>query len=107
LRFLLDPTITPDNALMGRREFASTDWDGERRDRAFGEERADRRHYAGDSVRRLRDAGFEELGAAIKRFVEAPPHVDAGWYRSVGLEAWREAREALIRGDADALLPPI
>jgi hypothetical protein len=60
LRYLLDPRVTPENALAPRHPAFSTGWD--RETRTLGRERSDRRHFAGEACRRERAAGFEELG---------------------------------------------
>jgi hypothetical protein len=108
LWFYLDPSITPEHALSSpRRPMFSTDWNDEVR--RFGRERAiERNHAAGDAVA-LRDGAFnEELGPAIKRFVEAPPHLNGwDWHRQPSLEPWHKCREALIAGDPDAPTPEL
>jgi hypothetical protein len=108
LWFYLDPSITPEHALSSpRRPMFSTDWNDEVR--RFGRERAiERNHAAGDAVA-LRDGAFnEELGPAIKRFVEAPPHLNGwDWHRQPSLEPWHKCREALIAGDPDAPTPQL
>jgi hypothetical protein len=102
LQFMVRPELTPE--MLGRPVYPLFDTDWSHEIRTLGRERADRRQYAGAACRGERNAPFEALGAAVRRFLEQPPHRDGDWYRHPGLEAWRQAREALM-SDADALLP--
>jgi hypothetical protein len=104
LLFYLQPELDPATVGMGRREIFGTDWDHERR--VFGAERGDRRHYAAEAARRARSQPFEEIDAAIKRFMALPPHTGQDWFRHPALEPWRKCREALHH-DADAVLPAL
>jgi hypothetical protein len=104
LQFMLAPEVTPEMMGLWRHPLFDTDWTHEIR--TLGRERADRRQYAAAAARRERNAPFEELGAAVQRLLERPPHLDAAWYQHPTLEAWRQARAALHH-DADAPLPPI
>jgi hypothetical protein len=106
LWFFLRPEM--DEAMVGRPISSpfSTDWDAEARH--LGRERANRRAYAASDALGARNAGFSEVGKAITRFLERPPHLDNGWnwYKHPALAAWRAAREALHH-DADAPVPPV
>jgi hypothetical protein len=106
LWYFLDPSVTPDTALSTpRRGVFSLDWAHEAHQ--LGKDRARERSFAASDAARVRDRAFnEELGPAIKRFVEAPPDlVEWNWPRLPSLAPWHKCREALIAGDPDAPLP--
>jgi hypothetical protein len=106
LGFMLRPEFKPEMVGLPQHPLFHTNWDVEAAPHVCGKERATRRSFAASDVLRLRNAPFEEVGGAIERFLDRPPHRDDVWYRHPVLEAWRAAREALHH-DADAPLPPL
>jgi hypothetical protein len=76
--------------------------------RAFGQERADRRASADAEATRQRDDAFGALRADIERHLDRAPQAihdaEQKWTTAPELDAWREAKAALLC-DAFAPLP--
>jgi hypothetical protein len=105
LRFMQRPEAAGRPTPMGRQPLIFGDDDAARR---LGPERAHRRARADTEATQLRDEGFAQTAAHVERHLafalQGVHETEQRWTLAPELEAWREARAALM-ADPDVSLP--